>query len=101
MEEDEVIMEEDKTSAILAIFVGLVPLTILRGFVLTKFWMWFVEPFGVPSITIAHGIGLIYMMNYFGAKKPKDDENVWGQVFFTLTYTLMAWGMGAIVHLFM
>ena len=35
--------------------------TILSGWVLTILWAWFVVPFGIQQIGIAHGIGICFV----------------------------------------
>ena len=45
----------------LALFVllSLIPIAIVRGFVLTVLWAWFVtEPFGVHQISVPEGLGI-------------------------------------------
>lgn len=54
----------DKSDVQAGIVVGLVAMpaavgaVLLRGWVLTRLWFWFVEPFGVSQLGIAQAIGL-------------------------------------------
>lgn len=54
-----------------------VPLAILRGFVLTKLWAWFVVPFfGLPALSIPLAIGISLLIGFL-AQSPtaKDVES--------------------------
>ena len=34
--------------------------TLVKSFVLTKLWLWFLTPLGLPNITIAQGLGIYW-----------------------------------------
>lgn len=59
--------EEVKDGCIISV-VGIVliaPFSILRGFVISKLWAWFVtSSFGIPSIGIAASIGISLLVSY-------------------------------------
>lgn len=84
---------------------------LFRGYVLSILWMWFVVPLGVLPITAVHGIGIFLLVCFLSVKKtPKNSEEKQQKSsgekaaleFLTATlYTLLMWGMGAILHIFM
>ncbi len=43
---------------LLILVVLVVVLSVVRGFVLSYLWSWFVAPLGIPEIGIAHAIGI-------------------------------------------
>ncbi len=47
-----------------AIIIGIILLSILRGFVLSYLWQWFVVPLGVPDITVVHAIGISMLVAF-------------------------------------
>ena len=53
-----------------AIVFSLLPvIALLKAFVLTKLWLWFMVPFGLPVIGLAHAYGLtilIFLFTYTG-----------------------------------
>lgn len=56
--------------------------TIIRGFVISKCWQWFIVPFGIVEIGIAHAIGLsviVSTVTYSGKSEKKDSL---GDLFF-------------------
>lgn len=91
---------------ILFYLVSIVPLTIFRGFVLSKLWLWFVVPLGVVQISIVHAIGFSLVLGFLSlknnnAEKAKDRAERAGQFFGHMVTPLFAWGFGAIIHSFM
>lgn len=114
---------------LLIVLCVVVPLiAILNGFVFTQLWGWFVVPFGVPQIGIAHGLGLMTTVGMFLlgivsslgqlqskadviSKQLASDKGVESENNFTETMTnyiiigillpLMMWAFGAIYHYFM
>ncbi len=81
--------------------------TILRGFVLSILWGWFVVPFGVPPIGIAWAIGLSLMVGMVArdsAPKKTDDEPGKAVAKFLglmLLLPLLTLGLGWIIHAWM
>lgn len=67
---------------ILLLFVGFVGLIVamglVRGFVLSYLWAWFIVPLGAPQIGIAHAIGLSLLVGMFTSNLKRDDEKVEG-----------------------
>lgn len=49
------------------LILGLVGLAILRGFVLSVLWGWFLVPLGVTDIGIAGAIGISFIISMFTA----------------------------------
>lgn len=96
---------------ILAIFTLLmqIPMVMLRGFVLSKLWLWFLVPLGVPAIGVALAIGIIVLVNLLtsdpNAAKDDDDKEpgaqIVGRMVTSVMMSLMAWGIGAIVASFL
>ena len=61
---------------ILSIFMVIPLITIFRGFVLQKLWLWFMIPFGLSEIGLAHALGLSVLIGLFtGSGSTKKDKN--------------------------
>ena len=43
----------------------------LRGFILTKLWLWFIVPIGAPAVGVAHSLGLLLVWRFFSVS-PRD-----------------------------
>lgn len=54
------------------------PAVLLRAYVTAAMWAWFVVPFGLPALGLAHAWGLWYLVNLMTAAIPpvKDKEIV-------------------------
>ena len=82
------------------------PVAILRGFVFTKLWLWFVMPFGVEQIGVAHAIGLAgFISLYTGSPVKPGGQKTGGELLMAvgsiLSATLFVWAFGAVIHSFM
>ena len=93
--------------ALFSVWILLLPLGILRAFIIRDLWSWFIVPLGVPEISVLHafGIGLfttlfvdqmltIHMMR-------KDDKDALRLFLHGIAGWLATWGLGAIVASFM
>lgn len=89
----------------IAIVLGLIagiPLALLRGFVLTKLWVWFaMDAFPqLPSLGLVNAIGLTYLVGLLIYKPDTtaDDQSAGAVVLRAaaqaLLVTLMTWGFG-------
>ena len=90
------------------IFLLLVPFAaIWRGFVLAKLWGWFITPFDVAQIGLAHAIGLSLALSMFvhASKKTETDEagieKLIEPAIMMALGPAMFWLFGAIIHSFM
>ena len=78
------------------LFVVGVVADIFRGFVLSKFWAWFLVPLGVLNISLAHAVGIVFFASLFsnsrGDEKTDDETlfNVVGSSFFQSAFLLVA-----------
>lgn len=63
------------TWKIVSSFLGL----LLRGFVVSVLWKWFVVPLGLPAISVPHGIGLstliLFMTNDYTYSEELDSSD--------------------------
>lgn len=50
--------------AVIGVFAAVVLLGLLRGFVLTYLWQWFVVPFGAPEIRVIHAWGISILIAF-------------------------------------
>jgi hypothetical protein len=89
-------------TAVIAIICAILA-TILSGFVLTQLWAWFIVPLGVPAIGIAHGIGLslVASMLTLRTNATTVDHKWYETMGISIACSLLFWGMGALVALFM
>ncbi len=57
---------------------------LMRGFVLAKLWYWFLVPFGLPAISLAHAYGLAVTVALFhglsSSSKSEGSDSIWGVV---------------------
>lgn len=84
------------------------PTAMLRGYVIQKLWLWFLVPLGLPTIGVAHAIGisiLIGALTFQFVVSPFETLEGWTKTITLIVAgtlaNLMIWGMGAIVHSFM
>ena len=108
-------MDKDKETdwkLLVIVLLLVVPTIMLRGYVLTQLWAWFVVPFGAPQIALWHACGvstfaaLLFANPSYDAILHSLDERsnnvklrqaiAWG-----LLVPLFAWGTGAIFHALM
>jgi hypothetical protein len=81
------------------IIILVIPLSILRGWVLLTFWNWFILPLGAPHITLAHALGISIILNYLldnisreGRYKDKDKiEIAFGLILEPLFILFLGW----------
>ena len=91
----------------LGLFVATLAIgTILRGFVINKFWIWFVLPVfdSAPALDIGHAIGIsmvVSILTYQHVPQLKDQKyDSTGAIAFGLSYPLTALLMGWVVKQF-
>ena len=83
--------------------LAIVPSTLLRGYVITLLWAWFVMPtFGLPILTIGYAIGLSGLVSFLTLQVKKNDKafDMLEAVLVSVFVTLIYWSSGAIVHFF-
>ena len=89
--------------ALFSVWILMLPLGILRAFIIRDLWFWFLVPLGLPEISVLHafGIGLfttlfvdqmlvIHMMG-------KDDKDAVRLFLHGIAGWLGTWGLGALV----
>jgi hypothetical protein len=79
--------------------------TLLRGWVISKLWIWFIVPFGTPQISLPHALGVALILSFASIHqidtktKTKDDRIAeYVVIIFLPLLTLL---MGWIYHSFM
>ena len=96
-------------TALVVVFLVLAIFTlmaIIRGFVLSYLWGWFVVPFGLPELSIPHAIGISLIIGFLTHQIRKEDEKkqpdeVIGSIGTAIIATGFAFLVGWIVSLFM
>ncbi len=78
---------------------------VLYGFTLSVLWSWFVvKPFHTVALSIPLAIGismLVTFLTYHYNPRQESEKGDWGKsIAFSVIYSLMVLGMGAIVHAF-
>lgn len=73
----------------------------LSGWVITKMWGWYVVPFGVPQISIAHAVGIDYLITYLTMHYTKTERTVSEIIMISVGTPLTLLLMGWIVSQFM
>lgn len=98
--------------AMLALFLYIFTLALVRGVTLVILWGWFVVPFGIPGINVWWGLGLMMIVGLVTYQRNDPDAvevrnaNGVGEIvgvmvsaFFSLVlFCALAIGFGAIVH---
>lgn len=83
-------------------FILTIPAYILNGFAIVKLWAWFVVPFGLQPITIAHAIGIGLIISLLTKQYvPQDKDNKYLPLIFSYIYPLVTLLVGWIVTWFM
>ena len=82
--------------------------SILSGFVLKQLWGWFIVPLGAAQIGIAHALGLSLLVSALTLSIPRrkpSAKTMIGKMYESLIFhtvgALLAWGFGALYHVFM
>ena len=74
----------------------------VEGFSLTCMWNWFLFPIIGYAINFWHAIGISLTASMFiGSHSSRKDKELWEQLVTSIGVSLILWGFGAIVHLFM
>lgn len=89
--------------AIIGIIVVSILSTLLNGFVFQTLWGWFIVPFGITPLGLAHAIGVALVIRFltyqYDAQSDKADAFANG-VLYAIVAPLIALLMGWIVHSF-
>jgi len=86
---------------LLVTIIIVIPMSLLRGWVLTKMWLWFVTPFGVGPITIFHAIGisiLLGMLTRDADIKENSAEEKVKRIVYGFLVPIITLVMGWVVH---
>jgi hypothetical protein len=96
-------MSKDSTSTnaaaamlvVLGIVAALLMLAVLNGFMLSYMWEWFVVPFGLPSVSIIHAIGIAILVSMLTdhSKSSKGDDDPFIQIAIYVVARLIAFGI--------
>lgn len=94
---------DDDVAKLLFGVLGLLVSVLLRGYVLSQLWSWFVVPLGVVAVSIPHAIGIscIAAMLSGSSGGGKESEGVAVVIIGGVVGVLFVWGFGAIVHAWM
>ena len=76
-------------------------LTIVRGYILSYLWEWFITPLGVMSISISHAIGISMIVAYLTYEGAKKEHEAWVQLGVSLIAAFVVFGVGWLVHTIM
>lgn len=88
-------------ASILGLAVVIVPLALLRGWVLSLLWGWFIVPLGVPAVGVVHAIGIAFVVGMFTSAAKVDSDHPWRNIAIGFLAPLLTLAFGAIVHGFM
>lgn len=85
----------------LVALILLLPVLSVHGVILAALWGWFVAPLGAPVIDWKSATGLLIVLaEVRGTRRKRDDEeeDLLKRLLMGLATSLMALGMGAIIH---
>jgi len=89
--------------AIFSVWVVMLPLGILRAFIIRDLWGWFIAPLGLPEITVLHAFGLGLFASLFLDQMlavliiGNDNAAAVRHLLQGVAAWLATWGLGAIV----
>lgn len=100
MEENKEVKIAEAKNGCLALLVAIacVPLS---GWVITKLWEWYVVPFEIPQITIAHAVGLDLLISYLTMHYTNTQRTLTERVMISIGTPLVFLLLGCIVNQFM
>lgn len=81
--------------------------SLVRGWILSILWGWFIVPFGAPALGIAWAIGIAIVVNFLTYQLPNSDDErettdiIIGWVVHTVAAPFMVLFVAWIVHAFM
>lgn len=88
--------------------LSIIPITaIVRGYILSIIWSWFMVPLGIIPIGIAHAIGISVTVSFLTSHLAAEDKEkstttkVVTKMFSGVLVSLMALGIAWIAHRFM
>src|SRR4051812_21610832 len=79
---------------------------LVRGVALVALWGWFVQPLGVVDINLAQAVGIslvaAFLTNQYDSQSKDEDarELLVRGVVYSITYSIFALGIGAVVSVF-
>jgi hypothetical protein len=81
----------------------LIPVYLLRAYVLVKLWAWFMVPLGIFEIGYAHAIGISLVVGFLTSQyiPAKDKDNKWAAAAHTFLTPIMVLFIGWITTKFM
>lgn len=77
-------------SEIVIIWLAYVPLALWRGLVVAALWGWYVEPFGLPALTVVQAVGLGILASLFNPHSPSKEDEERGALWFVAYQMLFA-----------
>lgn len=87
------------------LFMWMLLASVIRGYVLTYLWAWFMVPFGLPHLSVAWAIGVSMIVSYLAASNESSnsdsDKGSWNTVLISLIAPFITLLIGYIVHLCM
>ena len=84
----------------IVVVLGMIIIPIIKGFVLSKLWLWFIVPiFQIQPLRVIEAIGIIFLINFIRLKrdKPDDSEEFWVGFAYNIGFTIV---MGCFALLF-
>ena len=77
---------------------------LVDGLALSKLWLWFIHPLGVPAISFAHAIGIsviVSVLTYRAELQTNEDTTLTERIITNTLFTLLMFIFGWIAHLCM
>ena len=89
--------------AIVSVWILMLPLGILRAFIIRDLWFWFLVPLRLPEISVLHAFGIGLFTSLFTDQVltiyliGKDDPAALRLFLHGIAGWLMTWGLGAVL----
>lgn len=68
-------MEPSPAIRMLIAALAFVPALLLRAWAVSKMWLWFVVPLGLPPIGYAHALGISLFVGWLTYQTPSTDQD--------------------------
>lgn len=90
---------------LMLMIVGIGPFLLLKTFIFTNLWLWFIAPLGVPTIPLGQGAGLLIIAEWLKLRVKADSKlpskkECWRQLGVYFFYSFLTLFVGYVIHQF-
>ncbi|MCK9429320.1 MAG: hypothetical protein M0R17_04900 [Candidatus Omnitrophica bacterium] len=86
---------------IFSVIISMIVVLMLRGFIITKLWAWFiVSLFNLPTLTIASALGISLVCDIIIPRQSNKSDEIWSSLLSSVLLSLLVLLFGWIIYLF-